>query len=109
MNTEVITESDNLVIRRLVLGPGEKMYWHTDVCRRFSVVVRGSRLAIEYLDDQKMEEFDVHAGMADWDEPDPKVHRAINRGDDVYEEVVTFYRASRNVEPQPRAEDGSFE
>ncbi len=101
MKLETITESDELVIRRMVLDPGEAMYWHTDSCRRFSVVVQGSRLAIEYRDNSEILEFDVHPGMADWDEPDCRMHRAINRGADPYEEVVTFYRRSADVDPQP--------
>ena len=34
---EVITQRDDLVIRRLVLAPGEGMPWHTDTCHRFTV------------------------------------------------------------------------
>jgi len=41
MKSEVITKRDDLMIRRLVLGPGEAMPWHTDACHRFSVIVRG--------------------------------------------------------------------
>jgi hypothetical protein len=47
MKFELITNRNELVIRRLVLEPGEPMFWHKDNCNRFSVVVRGSRLAIE--------------------------------------------------------------
>ena len=32
----------------------------------------------------------------------PTIHRAINRGDRMYEEVVTFYRDSAATDPQPR-------
>ncbi len=102
MKVETISEQDDMVIRRLELSPGEMMYWHTDSCKRFSVVVRGSRLAIEYLESTEIHEFDVYPGLADWDEPDSKIHRAINRGKDTYEEVVTFYRTSADVDPQPR-------
>ena len=38
MQTEIITIRDDLVIRRLVLEPGEAMPWHTDSCHRFTVV-----------------------------------------------------------------------
>ena len=37
MKAETITERDELVIRRMILAPGEKMYWHTDLCHRFTV------------------------------------------------------------------------
>ena len=48
MHTEVITRRDDLMIRRLVLEPGEAMPWHTDACHRFSVIVRGQQLSIEF-------------------------------------------------------------
>ena len=102
METEVISEKDTLLIRRLCLAPGEAMFWHTDVCRRFTVVVRGERLGIEHADDGSMIEVAVAPGTADWDEPHDRVHRAVNLGKTPYEEVVTFYRAHRHVEPQPR-------
>jgi hypothetical protein len=102
MRLETITDNDKLLIRRLVLEPGEAMFWHVDTCRRFTVVVRGSRLAIEFRDSGLCREVDVHPGLADWDEPEPRVHRAINRGDEAYEELVTFYLPAPNVDPQPR-------
>jgi len=66
MRLELITKRNDLVIRRMVLDPGEPMFWHRYACHRFTVVVRGSRLAIEYRDIKKTLEFEVHAGMADW-------------------------------------------
>ena len=101
MQLETITEQDNLVIRRMTLSPGEPMYWHTDVCRRFSVVVSGEKLAIEYLDGNDDLNFPVHVGLCGWDEPDPRVHRAVNVGTVDYTEIVTFYRAHEAVDPQP--------
>jgi quercetin dioxygenase-like cupin family protein len=44
MQIERITKRDDLVIRRLILEPGEAMPWHTDACHRFSVVIRGEQL-----------------------------------------------------------------
>ena len=102
MRIDIITERDELVIRRMVLEPGEAMFWHSDNCRRFSVVVRGDRLTIEYRDNGQREEFPVSAGLADWEEPQPRIHRAINTGAVTFEEVVTFYRDDANLEPQPR-------
>jgi hypothetical protein len=90
----------------LVLDPGEPMFWHKDSCHRFSVVVRGSRLAIEFKDSKEILELEVYPGMVGWDEPEERVHRAINMGSETYEEVVTFYRSSFEVEPQPIEEDG---
>lgn len=96
-----ICERETLVIRRLVLQPGESMAWHHDTCERFTVVVRGQRLAIEYRDTGEVHALDVHPGLTGWDLPEDRVHRAINVGDEPYEEVVTFYRAGPSIDPQP--------
>jgi hypothetical protein len=101
MRVEVLTERDDLLIRRLVLEPGEAMAWHVDTCRRFTVVVRGERIAIEYRASGERVPVDVAPGLAGWDEPDARVHRAVNVGAAPYEEVVTFFRDPRGVDPQP--------
>jgi hypothetical protein len=101
MRVDVLTDRDDLLIRRLLLEPGDAMPWHTDVCRRFSVVVRGDGLTIEFRESGERVAVDVHPGLAGWDEPDPRVHRGVNTGSVPYEEVVTFYRDAPGVEPQP--------
>jgi hypothetical protein len=101
VRTELITRRDDLLIRRLVLEPGEAMAWHTDSCRRFSVVVRGERLRIEFRDTGEAVAVPVHAGQADWDEPESRVHRAVNVGATAYEEVVSFFLPSPGADPQP--------
>lgn len=78
------------------------MYWHADRCRRFTVVVRGDALRIEYQNADNGIEVTVAPGLADWDEPEPRVHRAVNAGSSTYEEVVTFYLNNPGEEPQPR-------
>ncbi len=103
MKEQTITERADLVIRRMVLEPGEATQWHTDTCHRFSVVVQGTNLAIEYEDTGEIHAFDVHPGMADWEAPQTRVHRAINTGATTFEEVVTFYRSGSDVVPQPAA------
>ncbi len=90
MQMEVITQRDDLLIRRHILEPGEALPWHVDLSHRFSVVVRGEIVTI-----------DVHPGLADWDEPEPRVHRGINAGATTYEEVVTFYLDPPGIDPQP--------
>jgi len=100
MKIETITDKADLVIRRLILEPGEATPRHTDTCHRFTVVVRGSRLAIEFLDSGRVVEFDVNAGLAGWDLPEQQTHRAVNRSSDVYEEVVTFFREDASIDPQ---------
>lgn len=101
MLVERLSERDDLVIRRLILEPGEATPWHTDACERFSVVVRGDTLTIEFKDAGQPIGVAVRAGMAGWDAPEPRIHRAVNSGTGVYEEVVTFFRAGAHVEPQP--------
>lgn len=103
MKSETITDRTDLIIRRHVLGPGEALPWHTDRCHRFTVVVSGEALSIEYRDSGEVETFPVHAGLADWDAPQPRVHRGINVGTVPYEEVIIFFLDEPGLEPQPEA------
>ena len=104
MQSETITQQPDLVIRRHILEPGEALPWHTDRCQRFTVVVSGDRLSIEYRDTGEVETFHVHPGLADWDAPQPRVHRGINAGTVTYEEVIVFFTDEPGMEPQPEAE-----
>jgi hypothetical protein len=101
MKSETISQRENLIIRRHILEPGEALPWHTDLCHRFTVVVTGEALSIEYRESGEIETFPVHAGMADWDAPQPRVHRGINAGTVPYEEVIIFFIDKPNMEPQP--------
>lgn len=104
MQSETITQQADLIIRRHILQPGEALPWHIDLCRRFTVVVRGEALRIEYRDSGETKSFAVHPGLADWDEPQPRVHRGINAGTIPYEEVIIFFIGTPGMEPQPEAE-----
>jgi hypothetical protein len=101
MKIETITTRDALIIRRQTLAPGEATHWHVDTCHRFSVVVRGNGLAIEYRDAPGNHPVAVHPGVADSDAPEPRVHRAINVGTEPFEEIVTFYLERPGTDPQP--------
>ena len=101
MQTQIITKRDDLLVRRLVLEPGEAMPWHRDTCHRFSVVVRGDELTIEMRDTGERDTFAVHPGLADWDRPQPRVHRGVNSGTSTYEEVVLFFLDPPGIDPQP--------
>jgi hypothetical protein len=101
MRSEVITRRDDLMIRRLVLEPGEAMPWHTDACQRFSVIVRGQHLTIEFRETGERLGVAVYPSMVGWDEPDARVHRAVNTGSTTYEEVVTFLLSVPGLAPQP--------
>lgn len=101
MQREIITKRDDLLIRRLVLEPGEAMPWHRDLCHRFSVVVRGDEISIEMRETCERRTIAVHAGLAEWDEPQPRVHRGVNTGRSTYEEVVVFVLSPLGIDPQP--------
>src|SRR4026207_1922901 len=103
MKTETITRREDLIIRRHILEPGEALPWHSDLCHRFSVVIRGEAIAIEYRDSKEIETISVHAGLADWDAPQLKVHRGINIGKVPYEEIIIFFIDKPGIEPQPEA------
>ena len=102
MKEEIIDQRDNILIRRAILESGETSPWHTDTCRRFSVIVRGDELAIEYRDGRPMARFKVSPGDAGWDEPTDQAHRAVNVGHGTYEEVVIFFLDRAGSDPQPR-------
>ena len=102
MQTEVISREPGLLIRRAVLAPGEATPWHQDACRRFTVVVRGDALTIEYRDGERAE-VAVQPGLADWENPQDRIHRAVNTGSEVFEEVVTFFLEQADQEPQPES------
>jgi hypothetical protein len=101
MKLETITERDDLVIWKMTLSPGEYSHWHTDSCSRFTVIVAGDKLGIEFRDQSERIEFDVQPGTNGWDEPEARVHRAVNIGVGDYVEIVTFYRENASIDPQP--------
>jgi len=88
----------------LRLAPGEATPWHRDPFHRVTVIVSGDALAIEYRDRSETDRFPVAAGQTDWDEPTERIHRAINIGQQVYEEVAIFFLDDPDAVPQPRTE-----
>ena len=102
MREGTVSRDESVVIRRMILEPGEAMPWHTDPCRRISTVIQGERLRIEYRDGGEAEEVVVSPGMSGWDEPEERVHRAVNVGEGRYEEVVVFFLDAPGQDPQPR-------
>ncbi|HLV35187.1 MAG TPA: hypothetical protein VKY59_08750 [Spirillospora sp.] len=101
MFKETLSERDDLIIRRHILEPGEALPWHVDLCHRFTVVVRGEQLRIEFRDSGETLSFPVHPGLAEWDKPEPQVHRGVNAGTTPYEEVIIFFLDTPGMEPQP--------
>ena len=47
----------------------------------------------------------VHPGLADWDAPEARVHRAVNTGAGAYEEIVTFFISRPGQDPQPEPDN----
>lgn len=103
MTSETISQRTDLIIRKHILEPGEALPWHTDLCHRFSVIIRGEAIAIEYRDSKEVKIVPVHPGLAEWDAPQSKVHRAVNVGKVSYEEVIIFFIDKPGMEPQPEA------
>jgi hypothetical protein len=101
MKKEILSKRNNTLIRRLILEPGEVMPRHTDVCASFSVTIRGDALGIEFRDSGKIERLTIKPGLAEWDEPESKVHRGVNISSVTYEEVVIFFLEDPDQEPQP--------
>ena len=102
MVCETISAKTNLIIRRHILEPGESLPWHRDLCHRFSVIIRGEQIAIEYFESAAVKNINVHPGLAEWDAPQAKLHRAVNVGKDTYEEVILFFITHPQMEPQPK-------
>ena len=101
MATKVLYRRHGVLVRRLILKPGEATHWHQDLCHRVTVVLSGDRLAIEFAAGGPVHEVGVHPGQVDWDTPSSRVHRAVNVGRERYVEVVTFLLAHRGQNPQP--------
>jgi oxalate decarboxylase/phosphoglucose isomerase-like protein (cupin superfamily) len=101
MSVRELEVTERYVVREMCLEPGALSEWHIDPCRRYTVVLAGDRLAIEFAGVTERHEFPVHRGLAGWDEPEGRVHRAINTGTQPYVEVVTFLRAVPGNEVQP--------
>jgi quercetin dioxygenase-like cupin family protein len=98
---DILFQRGTTLVRRLTLAPGEAMPWHRDPFHRVTVVLRGSRLAIEDRESAELHEFAVTPGQADWDEPSERVHRGVNVGEDPYEEVTVFFLDRPDAVPQP--------
>jgi len=101
MPDTVLHRRGTTLVRRLALAPGEATPWHRDPFHRVTVIVTGDALVIEYQDGGGPDRFEVAAGQADWDEPTDRVHRAVNVGEQVYEEITIFFLDRPDAVPQP--------
>ena len=108
-NVEVLHHRGNYLVRRQRLNPGQATPWHRDPYHRVTVVLSGDLLNIEFRDGGETQSWRVTVGEVDWSEPSDRLHRAVNVGQEVFEEVVTFFLDRSDAAPQPEeGRDGSF-
>lgn len=100
-NQQVLHHRGNILVRRQRLAPGEATPWHRDPFHRMSVVLSGDLLNIEFRDRGQTLGSKLAVGQVDWSEPSDRVHRAVNVGKEVFEEVVTFFLDRPDAVPQP--------
>ncbi|HZP16887.1 MAG TPA: hypothetical protein VFB00_02905 [Terriglobales bacterium] len=98
---EVLHHRGNYLVRRLRLAPGQATPWHHDPYHRVSVVLSGDVLGVEFRDGGPPQSEAIHAGEVYWLEPTDRVHRAVNVGQEMYEEVTTFFLDRSDAVPQP--------
>jgi quercetin dioxygenase-like cupin family protein len=79
------------LVQRQRLAPGEATPWHRDPFHRAAVVLSGDLLSIEFRDGGETQTWKIAAGEVDWVEPSHPVHRAVNVGNEVFEEVATLF------------------
>ena len=77
------------------------MPWHRDPYRRVAVILKGDVLAIEYRDGAPTERVAVQPGQVEWEEPSARIHRAVNAGQQPYEQVTIFLLDRPDAVPQP--------
>ena len=98
---QVLHHRGNYLVRRLRLEPGEATPWHRDLCHRVTVILSGDLLDIEFRDGGDSHRETIAAGEAHWSEPSDRVHRAVNVGKVLFEEVTTFFLDRPDADPQP--------
>ena len=98
---EVIHHRGNHLVRRLRLAPGQATPWHRDPFHRVSVILSGDELGVEFRDSGVGQSERIKAGEVYWLEPTDRVHRAVNTGKAVFEEVTIFFMDRPDAVPQP--------
>jgi len=77
------------------------MPWHRDPFHRVAVVLGGDVLLIEYRDGGESHRVEISPGQVEWEEPTDRVHRAVNVGEQDYEQVTVFLLDRPDAVPQP--------
>lgn len=80
------------------------MPWHRDPYQRVAVVLQGDGLAIEYRGAAQSERVEVSPGQVEWEEPSARIHRAVNVGQQPYEQITIFLLDRPEAVPQPHEE-----
>ena len=101
MFEEILHRRGTTLVRRMRLAPGETTAWHRDPFHRLSVVLSGDLLAIEFRDSSPRIVAGLTPGQVDWSEPSDRIHRAVNAGQQTYEEVTVFSLSDPGDVPQP--------
>ena len=68
------------------------------------MILGGDRLAIEYRDPSPRQLLELAPGQVDWDTLTDRIHRAVNVGQETYEEVTVFFLNHPGEVPQPKHE-----
>ena len=100
-NQQILHHRGNYLVRRQRLAPGEATPWHRDPFHRVTVVLSGDLLKIEFRDGGETLPWKITVGEVDWSEPTDRIHRAVNVGKEIFEEVVTFFLDRPDADPQP--------
>jgi quercetin dioxygenase-like cupin family protein len=101
MPEDVLHRHGTTLVRRLRLSPGEGTPWHRDPFHRVTVVLSGDVLDVEYRDGGPGERYELTPGQTDWDEPLDRLHRGVNVGTLLYEEITIFFLDRPDAVPQP--------
>jgi quercetin dioxygenase-like cupin family protein len=104
MTDEILFHQGNVMVRRLRLAPGEAMPWHSDPFQRVAVMLGGDLLSIEYRDGGESQRIQIRKGQVEWEEPSARVHRAVNIGRQLYEQVTIFLLDRPDAVAQPTEE-----
>jgi hypothetical protein len=104
MGSETVEQRGTILIRRTRLAPGDATPWHKDPFPRVSVILAGDALLIEYRDGSVPQRVEVSSGQVDWEEPNERVHRAVNVGVASYEEVTVVMLDRPDAVAQPEDE-----
>src|SRR4051794_17720516 len=88
---ETLHHRGTILVRRLLLTPGEATRWHRNPFHCVTVVLNGDSVAIEFRDESPKQQIRVTPGQVDWHEPSDRAHRAINVGHAAYEDITVFF------------------